>query len=156
MIKSDIVVDFNVRMGYVNYRMANSYSASHQPFRTVTPFLLHVVGRKFHTDFQLSVLRNVLTLAGQEWWLQKLVGRPATVSLNIGRLDSSFTKQWPGALKAGHCHMCCVGSVTWKVCVMWPCVSFSVLGGLSHKDATVKLLHMQPLYTKLKSGTKIK
>ena len=86
-------------------------------FWTVTSFFLQVAGRKFHRDFWLPLLRNMLEVVGQEWWHQRPVGRPPTASVNINRLDTSFIKHWPGPSKLGRCCVCSVRGVTWKVCM---------------------------------------
>jgi len=127
-ITLEIVKDYNHHMGYVEKddRITNTYSISHCPwnwtqscfsiclfwtFGTVTSFFLQVMGRKFHTDFQLALLRNRLEVTGQEWGLQRHVRRPPTSSAHIGRLDTSFKKHWPGAFNPGHCCVCSVRGV---------------------------------------------
>jgi len=133
MIKLEPVADYDRHMGYVDKgdRMANSYSISCWRWKGMNKMLFHlfdlailnsyillssVVGRKFlHRDFWHAHLRNMLEVTGKKWWLQKPVGRPPTISVNISRLDTSFKKHWPGPTKPGHCHVCSVRCVTQKV-----------------------------------------
>jgi len=56
-----------------------------------------------------------VAVVGQEWQLERLVGRPSTVSVNIARLITSFSKHWPGPSKPGCCCVCSARGVTWKV-----------------------------------------
>jgi hypothetical protein len=144
-IKLDIVAVYNHHMSYVDKgdRIANRYSVSHQTWKwtkklvfhvldlailNISCLFLYVVGRKFHTDLHLALLRNMLALAGQERWLERPVGRSPTPSVNIRKLDTSFSKHWPVPSKPGSCCVCCVRGVTQNVHVkclkwMWPCVS---------------------------------
>jgi len=62
---------------------------------TVTSFCLHAVGRKFHTDFQLTLIREMLAGSGYEPRPSMPVGRPAQISTYIGRLDTRHIKHWP-------------------------------------------------------------
>jgi len=57
------------------------------PLSTVTSFYLHVVGRKFHTDFRLTLIQ-MLVRSGHEPRPCMPVGGPAPTSANIGRLDT--------------------------------------------------------------------
>jgi hypothetical protein len=54
-------------------------------------FSLRVVGRKFQTDIRLTLLSNMLTVAGHEQQLERLVRRPSTASVNTARLETSFS-----------------------------------------------------------------
>jgi len=139
-IKPAVVADYNRHMGHVDNadRMANSYTARHRsgqknsfstcqtwPLSTVTSFYLHVLGRKSHTDFQLTLIREMLAWSGHEPRPSMPVGRPASSSNNTGRLDTRHNKHWPGRsnTKWG-CRMCSVGSV--KRMVIFRCVKRDV------------------------------
>jgi hypothetical protein len=64
-------------------------------------------GKKIsHRDSSLALLRNMLELPRQEWHQQRPVGRQSTASVNIGTLDDSFNKYWPGPSKPGRSRAC--------------------------------------------------
>ena len=72
-----------------------------------------------HTDFRWSIVRNLLAQAGQEWHVQRPVGRPAAEVL---REEISVSKHWP-ILSATHgrCYMCSARGVNGKVSVKCWC-----------------------------------
>jgi hypothetical protein len=73
-------------------------------------------GKKLpHKNFWVALLSNMLEVAGQEQQLQRTVRRPPNTSVNIGRLENSFNKHWPGPFKPGSCCVCSTRSVTQKV-----------------------------------------
>ena len=96
------------------------------PFSTVTSFYLHVVGRKSHRDFRLTLIREMLARSGHEPRPSMPVGRPAAASNNTGIPDIRHNKHWPGRSNTKQrCRMCSVGvwserwysdvsSVTWR------------------------------------------
>ena len=54
-------------------------------------------GKKIsHRDFRLTLIREMLAWAGYEPRPSMPVGRPASASKNIGRLDTHHNKHWPG------------------------------------------------------------
>jgi len=126
------------------------------PLSTVTSFYLHVVGRKSHTDFRLTLIREMLAQAGHEPRPSMPVGRPAQSSTNIGRLDTSHNKHWPGRSQTkrrcrvfsrgreAKCHiqMCEV----WRGALYWP----RVFQELSHKAQLIRHLFVRPPYKHLK------
>jgi hypothetical protein len=61
----------------------------------------------------------MLAVAGQEWRLERPVGRQSTASVNVARLNTSFSKHWPGPSKPGCCSVCSARGVTWKVHVKY-------------------------------------
>jgi hypothetical protein len=123
-IMLEILKGYNHHMGYVEKddRITNTYShwpwkwtkscfsiCLIWPFRTVTSFFRSCDGKKIsHRDFWLALLKNRLEVAGQEWRLDRLVGRPPTASTHTGKLDTSFNKHWSGPLNPGHCCVCSV------------------------------------------------
>ena len=69
-----------------------------------------VVGRKFHRDFRLMLIREMLARSGHEPRPSIPVGRPAPASTNIRRLDTRHNKHWPGRNpKQRRCRMCSRG-----------------------------------------------
>lgn len=132
MIKLEPVADYDHHRSYVDKgdRMANSYSISCWTWKWMNKLFFHLFdlailnsyillpsccGKKIsHRNFWCALLRNMLEVAGKEWWLHRPVGRPTTTSVNNSRLDTSFKKHWPGPTKPGRCRVCSRG-VTWKV-----------------------------------------
>jgi hypothetical protein len=102
---SDMGVDEKLFFHLFNLAILNSYMV-----------FLHVLGRKLQR-FRLTLLRNILAVAGQEQGLEKPVGRLATASVNIHTLENSFIKHWLCASKSGCCCVCCARDLTWKECV---------------------------------------
>ena len=113
-IKPAIVADYNCHMEHVDNadRMANSYTASHQTWKWTKKLFFHLLdlgilnsyillsscgGKKAsHRGFLLTLIREMLARAGHEPRPSTPVGRPAQSSTNIGRLDTSHNKHWPG------------------------------------------------------------
>ena len=126
-IKPAIVANYNRHMVHVDNadRMANSYTASRRTWwkwtkklfppvrpghcQQLTSSYLHVVGRKSHTDFWLTLIREMLAQSGHEPWPSMHVGRPASASDNTRRLDTRHNKHWPGRSNT-KCR-CCMWSV---------------------------------------------
>jgi len=82
------------------------------PLSTVTSFYLHVVGRKSHTYFRNTLIREMLARAGHEPRASMPVGRPASSCKNIGRLDTRHNKHWPVRNhKKARCRVCSAGGV---------------------------------------------
>ena len=72
-----------------------------------------VVGRKFHRDFRLMLIREMLARSGHEPRPSIPVGRPAPASTNIRRLDTRHNKHWPGRnTKQRRCSLCSARGVT--------------------------------------------
>jgi hypothetical protein len=111
------------------------------PLSTVTSFYLHVVGRKSHTYFRFTLIREMLARAGHEPRPSMPVGRPAQSSTNIGRLDTSHNKHWPGRSQTKRrCRVCSVGGV--KPSVIYKCVKCDV--GLCVDRECFKNYHTKP------------
>ena len=142
-IKPAIVADYIRHMGRVDNadRMANSYTASRRTWwkwtkklfppvrpghcQQLTSSYLHVVGRKSHTDFRLTHIREMLAWSGHEPRPSMPVGRPASASDNTGWLDTRHNKHWPGRSNTKHrCRVCSVGGVKWMV--IFRCVKCDV------------------------------
>jgi len=125
-IKPAIVADHNRHMGHVDNadRMANSYTASRRTWKWTKKLFFHLLdlaivnsyillascgGKKIsERDFQLTLIREMLARAGHEPQPSMPVGRPAQSSTNIGRLDTSHNKHWPGRSQTKR--RCCVFS----------------------------------------------
>jgi hypothetical protein len=119
-IKLQIVADSKRRMVYVDKgdRMTNSNSINHCTWmwtqklffcllnlailNSYILLLLSSCGGKniFHTDFWLTIMKNLLAQAGQEWNVQRPVGRPAAAAAEV-RQQISVSKHWP-ILSATH------------------------------------------------------
>jgi hypothetical protein len=79
VIKPEMMTDYNHHRGYMDNsdRMPNSCSSSHQTWKWMKKLFSHLFdliilnccilyscnGRKFHTDFRLALLRNMLAVA---------------------------------------------------------------------------------------------
>ena len=95
------------------------------PLSRVTSFYLHVVGRKSHTDFRLTLIREMLARAGQEPRPSMPVGRQTPASTIIGRLDTRHNKHWPGRSPTKRrCRVCSAKGLTRSV--MFKCVKCDV------------------------------
>jgi len=142
-IKLAVVADYNHHMGHVDNadRMANSYTASCQTWKWTKKLFFHLLdlaivniyillsscgGKEIsHRDFQLTLIREMLTRAGYEPRPSMPVGRPAQSSTNIGRLDRSHNKHWPGRSQTKRrCRMCSAGGM--KRSVIYKCVKCDV------------------------------
>jgi len=130
-IKPAIVADYNRHMGHADNldRLANSYTASRRTWKWTKQLFFHLLdlaivnsyillsscgGKKIsHRDFRLTLIREMLALSGHGPRPSMPVGRPAPASTNIGRLDTSHNKHWPGRnSKQRHCCVCSARGVT--------------------------------------------
>ena len=76
-------------------------------------------GKKIlHRHFQLTLVRNLLAQAGQEWNVPRPIGRPPAAATQVIRLEECGRKHWP-ILSATRrkCHVCSASSVTRNVSV---------------------------------------
>ena len=130
-IEVAIVADYNHHMGHVDNadRMANSYTASRQIWKWTKKLFLHLLdlaivnsyiilsscgGKKIsHRDFRLTLIREMLARSGHEPQPSMPIGRPASASSNIGRLDTRHNKLWPGSNNTKQrCRVCSARGVT--------------------------------------------
>ena len=142
-IKPTIVADYNRHMGYVERadRMANSYTASRRTWKWTKKLFFHLLdlailnsyfllsscgGKKIsHRDFRLTLIREMLALAGHEPQPSMPLGRPAPASSNIGRLDTRHGKHWPGRNPTKRrCRVCSARGITRTV--MFKCIECDV------------------------------
>ena len=103
-------VDTEIVLLSVNLAILNSY---------ILLLLSSCGGKKIlHTDFQWTIVRNLLVQAEQEQNVQRPVGRPAPAAAEILRQKISVSKHWP-ILSTKHriCHMCSARGVNRKVSV---------------------------------------
>jgi len=143
VIKPAIVEDYNHHMGHVDNagRMANSYTASRQTWMWTKMLFFHLLdlaivncyillsscgGKKIsYRDFQFTLIREMLAWAGHEPRPSTPVGRPASASKHIGRLDTSHNKHWPGRNhKKARCRVCSAGGI--RQTVIFRCVKCDI------------------------------
>ena len=94
-----------------------------KPWRRVVHTFIGAPNRK--RDFRLTLIREMLARAGQEPRPSMPVGRPASTSKNIRRLDTSHNKHWPGCdQKKAQCRVCSAGGV--RRTVIYRCVKCDV------------------------------
>ena len=129
-IKPATVADYNCHMGHVDNadRMVNSYTASRRTWKWTKKLFFHLLdlaiensyilfsscgGKKIsHRDFRLTLIREMMARAGQEPRPSMPVGRPASASKNIRRLDTCHNKHWPGRnQQKARCQVCSAGGV---------------------------------------------
>jgi hypothetical protein len=137
------MADYNCHMGHVDKadRMANSYMASHQTWKWTKKLFFHLLdlailnsyillsscgGKKFsHRHFRLTLIREMLALAGHEPRSSMPVGRPAPPSTNIRRLDTRQNKHWLGCNPTKcRCRVCSARGVMQTV--IFKCVNCDV------------------------------
>jgi len=112
-IKLAIVADYNRHMGHVDNAdtMANSYTASRRTWKWTKKLFFHLFnlaivnnyillsacgGKKIsHRDFRLTLIIEMLARSGHEPRPSKRVGRPASASTDIVRLDTRHNKHRP-------------------------------------------------------------
>jgi hypothetical protein len=84
-------------------------------------------GKKIsHSDFRLTLNREMPVWDGHEPWPSMPVGKPAPASTNIGRLDTRQNNHWPSCNPTKRqCPMCSVTGVTRTV--MFKCVKCDVV-----------------------------
>ena len=133
-IKPAILADCNRQMGHFDNadRMASSYTANSRTWQwTKKLFFLPVRpghSQRLHPSiftwwednltlrFSTHLNREMLARAGHEPWPSMPVGRTAPASTNIGRLDTSHNKHWPGRNPTKRrCRLCSAWGVTRKV-----------------------------------------
>ena len=123
-IKPQIVVDYNRHMGYVDkgieWQILNLSTIAHGsgqrnsssicltwPFWIATFFFSSLVGNKIsHSDFRDTPLGNLLVQAGQEWNVQRPIGRPPAADTLV-----IIWRTWQETLAYSICHakkMSCV------------------------------------------------
>ena len=114
-------------------------------------------GKKIpHRDFRLTLIREMLAWAGHEPWPSMPVGRPAQSSTNIGRLDTSHNKHWPGRSQTKpRCHVFSRGREAKchiQICEVWrgALCSPRVFPELSYKAQLIRHLFLRPPYKQLK------
>jgi hypothetical protein len=74
-------------------------------FWTAT-FSWSLVVPTFHTDFHLTLVRNMVELAGLQPRPLQHVGRPSALVTRIGRLEESSRQHWPTSDKRMNCVVC--------------------------------------------------
>jgi hypothetical protein len=111
-LKPEIVEHYNQHMGYVDKgdRMANSYSISRRTCKWTKKLFFHFLdltvlnsyilltscGPKLsHRDFRLTIVRDMVEVAGPQPRPQQCVGRPSVLATRIGRLEESSLQHWP-------------------------------------------------------------
>jgi hypothetical protein len=93
------------------------------------------------TDFWLTLIREMLAQAGHEPRPSMPEGRPAQSCTNIGRLDTSHNKHWPGRSQTKRrCRVCSAGGV--KQSVIYKCVKCDV--GLCVDQECFQNYHTKP------------
>jgi hypothetical protein len=101
-LKPAIVADYNRHMGYVDKgdRMANSYSISRRTWKWMKKLFFHLAltmlnshillkscgSNLSHRDFRLTLVRNMMELAGPQPHSLQPVSRPSALA---GRLEES-------------------------------------------------------------------
>jgi hypothetical protein len=111
-------------MGYVDKRdkMAYSYSISHCTWKWMKKLFFHLLhltilnshilvkscGSKLsHRDFRLTLVRNMVELAGPQSRPLQPAGRPSALATRIGRLQESSRQHWPTTIeKRMDCVVC--------------------------------------------------
>ena len=133
-IKSQIVVDYNRHMGYVDkgYRMTETYSINRRIWKWTKKLLFHLFdlailnsyilfsslgGKKISLrDFRMILMRNSVAQAGQEWNVQRPVGGPAPAAATQSiQFEERGRQHWPIPSATWRCHMCLARGVTRKV-----------------------------------------
>jgi len=112
-IKLQIVADYNCHMGYVDKgdKMTNSYSINHCTWKWTKKLFFHLFdlailnsyilfsslgGKKIScSDFRNTLLGNLLVQAGQEWNVQRPIGRPPAAATQVIRFEERGRKHWP-------------------------------------------------------------
>jgi len=110
-IKPQIVADYNCHIGYVDKgdRMANSYSINHRAWKWTKKLFFHlfdlailnsyilfssVGGKKIsNSDFQNTLLGNLLAHAGHERNVQRPIGRSPAAATQVIRFEDSSTRK---------------------------------------------------------------
>jgi len=106
------VADYNRQMGYVETgdRMTDSYSVNRHTLKWSKKHFFRLFdlaflnsyilvsslgGKKIsHSDFRNTLLGNLLVQAGQEWNLQRPVGRPLAAATQVIRFEEHGRKHW--------------------------------------------------------------
>jgi hypothetical protein len=111
-LKPAIVADYNRHMGYVDKgdRMTNSYSISRRTWKWTKKLFFHLLDQTIlnshillkscgsnisHRDFRLTLVRNMVELAGPQPRPLQPVGRPSALVTKIGCLEESSRQHWP-------------------------------------------------------------
>jgi hypothetical protein len=109
-----------------------------------------VIRRKFHIYFRLALVRGMLARVGHEPWPARPAGRPALVSRNIGRLDTSDNKHCQGRGMKRRCPVCSARGMTGRVkskCVWYHTVRRTkLLRGLPQNRMPLKHLFVHSPY----------
>jgi len=134
-IKPQIVADYNQHMGYVDKgnRMANSYSINRRTCKWTKKLFFHLFdlailnsynlfssleGKKIsHSDFQNTLLGNLLAQSGHERNVQRPIGRPPAAATQVVRLEERGRKHWP-IPSATRCRVCAEKGFTRNVSVI--------------------------------------
>ena len=134
-IKLQIVADYNRHTGCVDKgdRMAESYSINRRTWKWTKKLFFHLfdlailnsyilfstLGDKkiLHRDFRMTLIRNLMAQAGQEWNVRRPVGRPAvTAATQAIRFEERGRKYWPiPSATRRRWHMWAARGVTRKV-----------------------------------------
>jgi len=135
-IKSQIVMDYNHPMGYVDKgdTMANSYSISWRTFKWTKKLFFHLLDLAIlnsyilhsscgckkisHRDFQYTLVRNMLAQVGPERTVPRPLGRPPNVESHVAMLEVCGSKHWPTRSETQlRCRVCKARGATKKVFV---------------------------------------
>ena len=130
-VKPAIGADYNHYMGHVDNvdRMATTYKPSHRTWKWTKKLFFHLLdlaivnsyillsscgGKKIlHRDFRLALIREMLSWSGHKPRPSMPIGRPASASNNIGRLDTHHNKHRPFRNNTKwQCRTCSVRGVT--------------------------------------------
>jgi hypothetical protein len=133
-LKPLIVEEYNRHMGYVGKgdRMANSFSISRRTHKWPKKLFFHLLnvailnsyillsscgGKTFtHTDFRLTLVRDMLAHAMQEGKIRRPIGRLCNTTIKIDRLECMGSKHWPAVSKTRvRCRVCSKRGVTRNV-----------------------------------------